>query len=331
MVNDLISKCYDINAQNEKLGSPLSIAALFGHTRAVHELILANADLEIHGTHVPSAPACSLGHVESAKRLIVAGASLTFRCGWSPFLKDADDAWQEEVIDRDGNRRWYQGEPFVCAIETESMELVQLLLEAGASPHTQIHEVTWSLGDPSKREPMPAGVFPLCMRPVLAVAASKGSVDIIHLLLRHGAKADAYVGAGDTALMEAVDSVNVQCLKALLDAGALANPYDPAGRPMTPLHVAVQKDGPEGLELVRILLDHGADVRRVGSLGSTSLHVAVYNANAEALALLLNAGAEPSPTDDDGYIPLHVAALRGKCDHILVLSEKGAKMDHNDK
>jgi ankyrin repeat protein len=62
---------------------------------------------------------------------------------------------------------------------------------------------------------------------------------------------------------------HVEIVRALLDAGAPVNPVRPG--PQTPLHAAVATNN---LELVKLLLAHGADLEAVNAMGQSSLELA---------------------------------------------------------
>ena len=62
---------------------------------------------------------------------------------------------------------------------------------------------------------------------------------------------------------------------------------DSQGR--TPLHEAA---GAEEHELVKVLLDHGADIEAQDNYGETPLHLAAGNNATEATKVLLEHGAE---------------------------------------
>jgi ankyrin repeat protein len=81
-------------------------------------------------------------------------------------------------------------------------------------------------------------------------------------------------------------------IAALLDAGSDPNYEDPAGFPS--LIAALSTERPDRLDVLHILLEHGADPDMRGVNDWTPLHYAVSRRDAEAIRLLLLAGADPS-------------------------------------
>ncbi|WP_149801980.1 ankyrin repeat domain-containing protein [Mesorhizobium sp. NFR06] len=81
-------------------------------------------------------------------------------------------------------------------------------------------------------------------------------------------------------------------ITALLDAGSNPNYEDLAGFPS--IIAALSTERPDRLEVVRILLAHGADPDMRGVNDWTPLHYAVSRRDAESIRLLLLSGADPS-------------------------------------
>lgn len=93
------------------------------------------------------------------------------------------------------------------------------------------------------------------------------------------------------------------------------------------LHLAVHQ---EKLEVVRLLLEAGADLNANGDHGRTPLYYAVHEKNYEIAKLLLAKGADPNKSDSDGYAPISYTvgdAALGENDFFKLLKENGAKID----
>ncbi|MCY3538150.1 MAG: ankyrin repeat domain-containing protein [Cyanobacteria bacterium MAG IRC4_bin_6] len=71
----------------------------------------------------------------------------------------------------------------------------------------------------------------------------------------------------------------------------------------TPLHVAADS---ETLEVIKVLVDGGADLNARNEDGLTPLHVATQERNPEVVKMLLDAGADPKARDSEGRIPVEL-------------------------
>ncbi|KAM3347479.1 hypothetical protein ACQJBY_021435 [Aegilops geniculata] len=111
-------------------------------------------------------------------------------------------------------------------------------------------------------------------------------------------------GAG--ALHLAASGQNLEVCEYLVeDVGVNVDAVDEAGR--TPLVWAIIVKGGQ-VDIVRYLLDHGANPDNAGRTGITPLHEAVERGHCEVLELLLSRGAYVDPFSTIDGTPLHVAA-----------------------
>jgi len=142
------------------------------------------------------------------------------------------------------------------------------------------------------------------MTPLLvAIAGGDGNVEVVRLLIAHGADVDArwtviphskYV---ETALFTAVSAGHGRVVRVLLEAGASV---DAESSGTTPLWaVFLSTGGPTALRMMRLLLCHGADVNRSEYRDRTLLCRAVSTGNnARQVRLLLEYGAEFLPSSN---------------------------------
>src|SRR5260370_30482058 len=97
---------------------------------------------------------------------------------------------------------------------------------------------------------------------------------------------------------------------------------DNAGKPALRLAAEKGRD-----EVMKLLLERGADVDARGWYGRTALHGASYKGVLEAVRLLLEHGADVEAKDIYGQIPLQsAAAAEGEYHEVVkLLREHGAK------
>ncbi|TQW09252.1 ankyrin repeats (3 copies) domain-containing protein [Cordyceps javanica] len=193
-------------------------------------------------------------------------------------------------------------------------------------------------------------------RSALSVAVSRGKMEIVSLLLLHGADPNVSVN-GWTPLMEATFGERVDIAKCLLENGAYCDRHDQ--RHSTAFHFAAAKGN---LELIQLLLEWKADPKATDRDGNTSLHLAAdheqanrsrppppcnmklygrkgYGRSAAGAAsnrdltcfrVLLDNGLKADAANSEGLTPLHIAAGAGSLEKMDLLLERGAKLEAVD-
>ncbi|MBI3815459.1 MAG: caspase family protein [Nitrospinae bacterium] len=136
-----------------------------------------------------------------------------------------------------------------------------------------------------------------------------------------------------TPLGSAAKGRDIKEVEALLNKGADVNKGDTLFGLM-PLTEAVFNDAP--LEIVRLLLDKGADVNTKASAGSgwstltgKPIHFAVHNGNVNMVKLLLDRGADVGALDFNGKTPLQIAQEKGYTAIARMLREAEEKQNKN--
>ena len=111
----------------------------------------------------------------------------------------------------------------------------------------------------------------------------------------------------------------INMVKLLLDKGADVNKKTEYGK--TPLHYACIGDN---LDMAKFLIDNGADVNAKDDNGETSLHIISkqYGSNTELIKLLIDNGADINSRDNKNRTPLYYAKNKEVRD---LLRSKGAK------
>ena len=156
--------------------------------------------------------------------------------------------------------------------------------------------------------------------PPLCQAANEGSPQIIGMLLRKGAYANATDSDGATALCIACRAGRREVVSALLRGGAWVNGDLTSG--VIPLEEAIKAND---AAIVKMLLDAGAD-RELGN----PLAVAVCtHPGREIVDLLLRAGADKNAGVDPRVTPLQLAMAKGYIPASVALAEAGASV-HED-
>ena len=123
-------------------------------------------------------------------------------------------------------------------------------------------------------------------------------------------------------LIEAAESGDVELVRQLIDGGADLNKL---GRFGAALHRALAKRHDD---VVALLVVRGADVNVANPLAGTPLHVAAATGNEAMVLLLLEHGASLTVArGSDGYTPLHVAAEAGRTRVVRLLLDRGADVN----
>nr|XP_020024173.1 ankyrin repeat and SOCS box protein 3 [Castor canadensis] len=157
-------------------------------------------------------------------------------------------------------------------------------------------------------------------------AAYHNSVECLRMLI-HADSSENYIKTktfeGFCALHLAVSQGHWKIAQILLEAGA--DPNTTTLEETTPLFLAVENGQ---IDVLRLLLRHGASVNGSHSMcGWNSLHQASFQGNAEIIKLLLEKGANKECQDDFGITPLFVAAQYGKLESLSILISSGANVN----
>jgi len=235
---------------------------------------------------------------------------------------------------------------------------VELLLESGADPNQADNvgamPLMWAMPDVRKARlliehgaDVNAKSSNLGRTPLLIAAGYPGTVNLLELLLAHGADLHARDGADFTALAMAMQSADVEVLRFLVDRGLDPKDEVPAGalravygrhRPAAigylmsrglevPKDALIRASNWQSPDLIEQWIKQGADVNaRGGSYGGTPLLTAASSelAGAETLRLLLERGADPNAESTEGERPLDWAIYRADQAKIAVLEKYGA-------
>ncbi|HSE22744.1 MAG TPA: ankyrin repeat domain-containing protein [Pyrinomonadaceae bacterium] len=178
---------------------------------------------------------------------------------------------------------------------------------------------------------------------VLMAAASGVSAKKLQMLLAAGADLKVSNDDGETALMKAVQlqhSVSpadrLPMIELLLKSGANVNAVDKRGNSPLLLSVVQFMSEAGGIiahpEIVRFLLDHGANAQSIDAHRKTALMIAAvtWKGSLEIPQLLIDKGAQVDAQDDKGVSALMLAADKDKLDLVQLLLTKNARLELRD-
>jgi ankyrin repeat protein len=172
----------------------------------------------------------------------------------------------------------------------------------------------------------------------LVVAAEKGFTCCVKLLLEHNAHPNIAGPSGPTdngtALRYAAIDGHVECCRVLLIEGG-ADPNSPLIQPpiivQTVAHLSTDK-AEVCLELLKLLIDNGADVNARDWKGSPVLsRIRIYDNVESIYELLLDRGADVNLPDGIGRTPLFHAAHLPKPALVKLLLTRGAEVNAVDE
>jgi len=328
----------NVNA-NGGYGPALQIAAYEGHKEIVQILIEHGASLK-DGTGSYGGPvqAAVLGdHVDILELILAAGADVNMMAG-------------SFRISGGGVRR--SGSSIQAAVFCSNIPMVDFLLEHGADPNLCGNKSPW------KGTGIP-----------LSIAAGDGNLDLVNRLLDAGADvnqpdedsnsgpalfwavkggflrvvnrlldADAdsnapchtSVRGRATILAEACMRQNILVVEALLKAGADIHKYsDFRGNHEPPIHTAARCGD---VDMIRVLVNHGANVNEQCQGGGTALHKAARGGRRDVVkALLLEFQADPSLSLENGNLPIHTAASWDSAECMELLVQAGSDVNARNK
>jgi ankyrin repeat protein len=298
--------------QHDADSTPLFMAVQMGNEDMVQALLDAGAKVD-HGTNsqTPLHVAIAKGYQPIAEALLKhkADANAADSNGQPPLFqavikgdKDLvtlliDHGAKVSVEDKQG------ATPMAYAMTYDKPELMELLESKGAKPDLfvrvyrgDVAKVKAALKEDSQR----VHAVNWEGRTALHIAAQRGSVETLALLLDAGAKVNTRDHYGFTPLHLAGSSGQDKAARRLLAAGADPNVKDRRG--CTPVHLTMLWP-----EIMAIIVERGGDVNAQDNQGQTVLHHLVVTANAEKVKTLLELGPNLNIRDKEGRTPLALA------------------------
>lgn len=326
--------------------SPLCFACMYNRDGIAKLLIDAGADVNFKGAYgrTPLMYAAGKNDLEICELLFAKGADINAtNDGGDNMLMDILYNGTEKTI------RWliekgvdinYRNTSRNCTVlyyasNFGGSEMAKILIEKGAgeakdgwheesfvaSIEKTDDQLAFELLGNYKGKGIPGGVS------ALAKAISYKKNRIAKILLEKASKAEIENWSKekrfDEMLCDAAYSGNLEMCELLLKAGANVNGK---GTFSTSLQTASRYNHPE---IVKLLLDHGADLEQKDYEGNTPLILAASQGNMEIVKMLLAHGAAIQAKNNGGWTALMQAALFGRTKTLKFLLENGANA--NDK
>jgi len=159
--------------------------------------------------------------------------------------------------------------------------------------------------------------------------AGGNQTEAVRILLEHGANPDAVGSYKKPAIAEAVDHSNAEMVSLLLDYGA--NPDAIWNR----IHVVFEAASDGHPEIIRLLVEHGADVNAKDYEGKTVLLRPCVLSEPELVSLILSKGGEPDfLIAEDDMTPVKMAMHYNQPETVKALLKCGADVNlrtHNKR
>jgi ankyrin repeat protein len=294
----------EVNSRNEDGSTPLLIASSSGNIDIFRLLLAHDADAFVHDIrgNTPLHVAAIGGHLEVTRSLLERKASVN-------------------ALDDEGSTPLHQASQNSRSGDPDIAQLVRLLLDNGADIHARDNSGNHPLHFAASRGhlevarvllELKADVDPLNCEGLTPLQRASGGqhegyLDIMRLLLNHGANVIVHDQRRNTPLHFAASQGDLEIARMLLEHKANVNALDDEGS--TPLHKASQcpwSGDPDIVQLVRLLLDDGADVHTPDNGGNTPLHFAALRGHPEvARMLVLEHKADVNVLNKEGSTPLH--------------------------
>lgn len=319
VVELLLSKNADVNAQNAHTPSPLHLAAANGNRPLIELLLKHGADVNrgAPAGPTPLQEAAIHNHTDVVGILLKSGATQNlFSHAASGHVAEV-----RQLLEQDPSRAvrpdGWDRTPLDYAAGAGRIEVAQLLLSYGV------------------KESRPADAYP--RDTAVHWAARNRQIEMVELLLSKGTTPNAAGNDGWTLLHMAASQKDAALARRVLDHRPDLQTLDMRG--WAPLHQAAAEGS---LEIAKLLIDASADVNVPSDVDhrpcalfegtppkDTPLHIAAENGQAHIAMLLLAHGADVNARDSAGKTPLDIAQSGGHESLVRLLIEHGAKPGDN--
>ncbi len=330
----------DVNRANFGRRTPLMLAAQKGHAAVFSSLVRAGADIQLKGPEKQTLLeyAAMGGSTAIIDQLLESGAEVNSAdlFGDTALTKAVHGGHVDAY-----SRLLTVGAEF--GLDLTGISLQRLAILGGSA---SIVSLLLDKGFPiidSQGESM------------LVLAASKGQIDLVSVILEKKPVIDAVDHSGDTALMVAAKGAHEDVFELLIEKNARIDMVTKYGNTLL---ICASRGG--SIKIVNKLLSLGVDIHATNDFGETALMTAagegnvevflrlldeksaidavdksgtsllmyaVEGGNAAIVRRLLSLGADINITDNDDCTPLQLAAKNGHAEVFAALIEGGATID----
>jgi ankyrin repeat protein len=310
VVQQLLDKGADVNAQGGEYGNALQAASERGHKEMVQQLLGKGADVNAQGGHFGNAlQAASLGgHKEIVQQLLGKGANVNAQGGfYANALYAASEKGHKEIV-----QQLLDKGADVNAQGGKYSNALQAALERG---HL---EIVQQLLDKSADVNAQGGKYSNALQAALV----GGHLEIVQQLLDKGANVNAQGGDFGNALYAALVGGYKEVVQQLLGKGADVNAQ--GGHFGNALYAASERGHKE---IVQQLLGKGADVNTQGGHFGNALQAASWGGHKEIVQQLLDKGADVNAQGGEDGNALQAASWGGHKEVVQQLLDKGADVN----
>jgi ankyrin repeat protein len=310
IVQMLLERGADVNAQGGWYGNALQAASAIGHDKIVQMLLDRGADVNAQGGWYGNAlqAASVRGYDRTMQMLLDRGADVNAQGGhYGNALQAASvrgyDRTMQMLLDRGADvnaQGGICGSALQAAITQGHDGIVQMLLERGADVNAQ------------------GGRY----YNALLAASGLGRCKIVQTLLEGGADVNAQGGHYGNALQAASVRGYDRTMQMLLDRGADVNAQ--GGHYGNALQAASVRGYDRTMQM---LLDRGADVNAQGGICGSALQAATATGHDKIVQMLLERGADVNTQGGRYGNALQAASARGHDKIVQTLLDGGADVN----
>lgn len=351
-VNELLSQGIDPNPKDKNGKTPLHYAAANGRTEIIKALVGAGAKInELDNDKLtPLNRAQFIGNQDAMKVLIENNAVAAVIINPAT-AKNVIKPTREEVlqsIEQDSIDLFKKQEKLGFDFNSELPGNQSLIIAAAKNGSVNVLRHYFE-NYKHKTDPRNSTVIVEALNSMSQRAIGDNADQLmvnyrqtIELLAKILPESVNFVKDGYSPLHMAIGTHDVDMIKILMEAKGDFEQKGPNGR--TPLVMAVtaqdhihgndssnsakdrERHGHQ-LEMVKLLLNEGADINQKGYKGRDAFMEAIKTSNSELIELMLNSGGNPNSVDIDGVTCLHLAAYSGDMQLCEQLIARNANKD----